>query len=45
MILPHSLLLWLPGFHDKKDTSITSLFCIDFIFGTELHGPASFYGY
>ena len=45
MILPHSLLLWLLGFHDKKDTSMTSLFCIDFIFGTELHGPASFYGY
>ena len=35
MILPHSLLLWLPGFHDKKDTSITYMFCIDFIIGTE----------
>ena len=45
MIQPHSLLLWLPDFHDKKYTSVTSLFYINFIFGTELYGPASFYGY
>ena len=45
MIQPHSLLLWLISFHDKKDPLITSLFYIDSIFGAELHGPASFHGY
>ena len=45
MIQPHSLLLWLLDFHDKNDTSITFLFYVDFIFVTELHGPAGFHGY
>ena len=42
---PHTLLLWLLGFYGKKDTSITPLSLVDFIFGTEIDGPASCYGY
>ena len=41
MLQPHSLLLWLLGFHGKKYFNNPFVF----IFGTELHGPGSCYGY